>query len=91
MTVFRPGGQARTMDFKANDIGYVPIMAGHYIENTGNTNLVFLEMFRADQFMDFSLDNWIRRLPPEIVTAHLNFTDTEIRTIPAEKREVIAG
>jgi oxalate decarboxylase len=91
MTVFRPGGQARTMDFNANDVGYVPIMAGHYIENTGNTDLIFLEMFRANQFMDFSLDNWVRRLPPEVVTAHLNLNDTEIRKIPAEKQEVIAG
>lgn len=91
MTVFRPGGQVRTMDFNANDVGYVPIMAGHSIENTGDTDLVFLEMFRADQFMDFSLNNWIRRLPPEVVTAHLNLTDAEIQKIPAEKQEVIAG
>jgi oxalate decarboxylase len=91
MTVFRPGGQARTMDFNANDVGYVPIMAGHYIENTGNTDLIFLEMFRANQFMDFSLDNWVRRLPPEVVTAHLNLNDAEIRKIPAEKQEIIAG
>jgi oxalate decarboxylase len=91
MTVFRPGGQARTMDFNANDVGYVPIMAGHYIENTGNTDLIFLEMFRANQFMDFSLDNWVRRLPPEVVTAHLNLNGAEIRKIPAEKQEIIAG
>lgn len=29
MTVFAPVGQARTMDFKANDVGYVPRVAGH--------------------------------------------------------------
>ena len=91
MTVFMPGGLARTMDFNANDVGYVPAMAGHYIENTGKTDLVFLEMFRAKQFMDFSLNNWIRRLPPEAVMAHLNLSEDEIRTIPAEKQEIIAG
>lgn len=47
MTVFMPVGEARTMDFKANDVGYVPAMAGHYIENTGDTDLVVLEMFKA--------------------------------------------
>ena len=91
MTVFMPGGQARTMDFNGNDVGYVPAMAGHYIENTGKTDLVFLEMFRAKQFMDFSLNNWIRRLPSEAVMAHLNLSEAEIRTIPAEKQEIIAG
>ena len=91
MTVFMPGAQARTMDLNANDVGYVPAMAGHYIENTGKTDLVFLEMFRAKQFMDFSLNNWIRSLPPEAVMAHLNLSEAEIRTIPAEKQEIIAG
>ena len=40
MTVFMPVGEARTMDFKANEVGYVPAMAGHYLENTGDTDLV---------------------------------------------------
>ena len=65
--------------------------AGHYIENTGDTDLVFLEMFKADQYMDFSLNNWIRRLPPEMVTSHLNIDETTIRKIPAENQAVIAG
>jgi len=29
------------MDFNANDVGFVPAVAGHYVENTGNTDLVF--------------------------------------------------
>jgi oxalate decarboxylase len=91
MTVFMPPGLARTMDFNANDVGYVPPVAGHYIENTGNTDLVFLEMFKADQYLDFSMNNWIRRLPPEMVTAHLNIDEATILKIPAEKRVVIAG
>jgi oxalate decarboxylase len=91
MTVFMPPEKARTMDFNANDVGYVPPVAGHYIENTGNTDLVFLEMFKTNQYMDISLNNWIRRLPPEMVTAHLNIDEATIRKIPQEKRVVIAG
>jgi oxalate decarboxylase len=48
-------------------------------------------MFKADQYMDFSMNNWIRRLPPEILTAHLNIDEAIIRKIPAEKQVVIAG
>ncbi len=87
MTVFMPTGQARTMDYKANDVGYVPRVAGHYIENTGDTDLVVLEMFAAHQFEDVSLDNWLRHLPPEMVTAHLQLDDTQIKSIPAAKME----
>lgn len=89
MTVFTPVGNARTMDYNANDVGYVPAVAGHYIENTGDTDLVFLEMFAADKFMDVSLNNWLRRLPMGMVTQHLNLDSTSIKKIPAEKQEVL--
>jgi oxalate decarboxylase len=91
MTVFSPVGNARTMDFNANDVGFVPAVAGHYIENTGDTDLVFLEMFKASEFADISLNNWIRRLPPETVTSHLNLGRGEIERIPPEKLSVIGG
>jgi oxalate decarboxylase len=91
MTVFMPVGKARTMDFKANDVGFVPAVAGHYIENTGDTDVVFLEMFKTSEFQDFSLNNWLRRLPPEMVTSHLNLPKSAIDKIPVEKQEVIAG
>lgn len=89
MTVFMPIGQARTMDFNANDVGFVPAVAGHYIENTGATDLVFLEIMATDKFVDVSLNNWLRRLPTEMVTSHLNLDATSIGKIPAEKLSVL--
>lgn len=91
MTIVMPEGRARTVDFRANDVGYVPAVAGHYIENTGTTDVVFLEMFKASRFEDVSLNNWVRRLPPEMATAHLNLNAATIRKISAEKQEIIAG
>ena len=90
MTVFTSEG-ARTMDFNANDVGIVPITAGHYIENTGNTDVVFLEMFKASEYMNFSLNNWIRRLPREMVTSHLNLDADTISKIPSEALDVLPG
>jgi oxalate decarboxylase len=89
MTVVMNEARARTMDFHANDVGFVPRVAGHYIENTGDTDLIFLEMFKAAQFVDVSLDNWLRRLPPEAVSAHLNLGLDLIARIPADKALVI--
>jgi oxalate decarboxylase len=91
MTVIMNEGKARTMDFNANDVGFVPRVATHYIENTGNTDVVFLEMFKADQFVDVSLNNWIRHLPPEAVMAHMNVDQAQLKMIPSEKELVIAG
>ncbi len=88
MTVFTTEG-VRTMDFNENDVGFVPRVAGHYIENKGNTDLVFLEMFASSEYMDFSLNNWIRHLPPEMVTSHLNLDAQTISKIPADTSAVI--
>jgi len=59
MTVFASGGRARTFDYQAGDVGYVPFAMGHYIENTGDTPLRFLEMFKSDRFADVSLNQWM--------------------------------
>jgi oxalate decarboxylase len=89
MTVFMPVGSARTMDFNANDVGFVPANAGHYFENTGDTDLVSLEMFKASELLDFSLNQWLRRLPPEMVSSHLKLDKNALQSIPAEKLEIL--
>jgi oxalate decarboxylase len=89
MTVFFPVDNARTVDFNANDVGYVPSNAGHYIENTGDTDLVFLETFASGEFVDVSLNQWLRRVPSEMLQAHLNITREQAQMIPADKLGVI--
>ena len=89
MTVFYPVDNARTMDFNANDVGYVPSNAPHYIENTGDTDVVFLEMFASDQFMDVSLNQWLARVPSEMLKAHLNIDQATAARIPREKLAVV--
>lgn len=91
MTIVMPEGRARTVDFRANDVGFVPAVAGHYVENTGNTDVVFLEMFKSSHFVDFSLNNWIGRMPPEMALAHLKISEAALKRIPTEKQPIIAG
>jgi oxalate decarboxylase len=90
MTVFASGGKARTFDYRAGDVGYVPFAMGHYIENTGADTLRLLEMFRSDRFADVSLNQWMALSPPELVRAHLNLGDTTMAALSPEK-PVIAG
>ena len=89
MTVFFPVDNARTVDFHPNDVGFVPSNAGHYIENTGDTDVVFLEMFASDIFEDVSLNQWLRRLPAQMVLAHLGFDQASLAKIPDEKLEIV--
>ncbi len=82
MTVFFNHADSRTIDFNAGDVGYVPQTLGHYIENTGDTDLVFLEMFHASHYQDISLNDWLAHLPPELVIAHLGISRETLAAIP---------
>jgi oxalate decarboxylase len=62
---------------------------GHYIENTGDEPLVFLEMFRSDHYADVSLAQWMGVLPAELVKAHLNLDDETIAALPQTKPTIV--
>ncbi len=83
MTVFDAQSNARTMDFNANDVGYVPKMAGHYVENTGEEDLLFLEMFPVPDFQEVLLNQWLRAMPAQVTMAHTNLSADELAKIPA--------
>jgi oxalate decarboxylase len=89
MTVFGAGARARTMDFHTGDVGYVQVTLPHYIENTGNSDLQFLEMFRSTHYADFSLNNWITHLPPELVLAHLRIDKATLDAIPRQENVIV--
>jgi oxalate decarboxylase len=56
----------------------------HQIENTGDSDLVFLEMFKADCFQDFSFSEWVAHTPPESVMPHLHIDKATLDAIPRE-------
>jgi oxalate decarboxylase len=84
MTVVATGNKARTMDFQEGDVGYVQKTLLHYIENTGDTDLIFLEMFKADRYQEFSFSEWLAHTPPELVMAHLRIDKATYDAIPKD-------
>jgi oxalate decarboxylase len=91
MGVFAASGQARTFDYRAGDVGYVPFAMGHYIENTGNTTLRFLETFKSSYYADVSLDQWLALTPPELVQAHLELGEQFTQGLRSQKVPVVAA
>jgi oxalate decarboxylase len=90
MTVFASSEKARTFDYQAGDVGYVPFAMGHYIENTGDDVLTFLEVFRSDRFADMSLNQWMALTPQALVKAHLNLDDRTLASLQPQKPIVVA-
>ncbi|KAF8712316.1 Oxalate Decarboxylase, partial [Rhizoctonia solani] len=79
ITVFAAQGNARTFNYQAGDIGYVPPSFGHYVENIGNTTLKFLEIFNSDKYEDISLNQWLALTPPDMVKRTLGPLTVERR------------
>ncbi|HTF66263.1 MAG TPA: cupin domain-containing protein [Edaphobacter sp.] len=88
MTVFAAGGHARTMDFHEGDVGYIERSMPHYIENLGDTDLVFLEVFPTPEYQDVSLGEWLAHTPSRLVDQHIGTGEDFLRKI-ARKETVI--
>jgi len=61
----------------------------HYIENTGDTDLIFLEMFKSSYYQDISFSEWLTDTPPELVMAHLNVDKATLDAIPTDKSVIL--
>jgi oxalate decarboxylase len=66
-----------------------PKTLGQYIENTGNTDLIFLEMFKASRFEDLSLSEWVAHTPPKLVIEHLGITAEVLSKLPQTKLAIV--
>lgn len=88
MAVFASEAKARTFDYQAGNIGYVPFAMGHYIENTGSSTLRFLELFKSDHDADLSLNQWMALNPPELVQDHLHLNQKVMQTLRKENNPI---
>jgi oxalate decarboxylase len=82
MTVFDTGPKAATADFRPGDIGYVKKSLGHYVENTGDTDLVMLGLFKGERYAEVSLSDWLTHSPPEMVKQTLNISGETLAKFP---------
>lgn len=89
MTVFKPGPKARTFNYQAGDVGYVPVGDFHYIQNIGDEKVVFLEVFRSNHYADISLSQWIAMTPKEVVKSVLNLSDKFLDNVKKESIPVV--
>ena len=89
VTVFNTGPQAITANFHPGDIGYVKKAFGHYVENIGDTDLVYTEVFRADRFEEVSLSDWLAHSPIDMVAETLNIDSSLIAQFPKNRPDLV--
>jgi oxalate decarboxylase len=89
MTVFASQDSSRTFDFRAGDVGYVPKSMSHYVQNTGDVPLKFLELFRSPRFEDVSLNQWLALTPAQLVKSHLGLDQNTIDRLNKTKKPIV--
>lgn len=91
ITIFSQPESSATFDFQAGDVGYIPVPQAHYLENTGNETIIFLEMLQAPRFTDISVGQWLALTPSQVVKDTLNLSDEVISKLPKTKPILLPG
>lgn len=89
MTVFDAVNNARTFDYVAGDVGYVPKTLAHYIENTGTEPVRVINVFHQGVYKDVSLNNWLALTPPDLVKGHLDIGQDFIDSLRKEYKTIV--
>jgi oxalate decarboxylase family bicupin protein len=91
ITAFVGPSSSRTFDFQAGDVGYVPDVAGHYVENIGDEPLVYMEVLQSPRYTDISAAQWLGLTPSQVVRETLNLPQSFVDTLPKTKRYIVPG
>ena len=89
MTVFDAGPRAQTMDFRAGDVGLAKRNQGHYVQNTGTTDLQFLGVFKVSAYQEISLSALVTHTPVALVAQHLNIDPTVLARFPVSAPGIV--
>jgi oxalate decarboxylase len=90
MTLFGSHGRARTEQFKAGDVAYVPQGFGHYVENTGTGPCRVLVAFDSGSYQEISLSTWLASNPARLVGDNFKIPDSLVAKLP-DYRVFLAG
>lgn len=91
ITVFSPPSSSRTFDYNAGDVGNIPLTQSHYIENTGDDDLIVLGVLQVPQLSDISVAQWMGLTPKQVIKDTLHLPHALIDHLPKIKPYIVPG
>lgn len=82
MSVFLAEGTSITEQYNAGDVGYVPMGAGHYIKNTGDSVCKILIGFNSGTYESIDISEWLAGNPRDVVETNFGLKEGEINKFP---------
>lgn len=86
VTVFGSSGRARTEQFAAGDVGYVPQGYGHYIENVGPEELELVLAFNNGNYESISITAWMAANPALLLATNFGVQESAFAGFPKSER-----
>lgn len=96
MTVVDGSGDASQFDCDLEDVAFVPIGLGHYVENVGDSEARLMLIHNHAEFTTVNLSEWVAGGPLSVFASTLNmplkaFDDAPTKKVFIEKKVVKAG
>lgn len=88
-TVFLGPQSARTFDFLPGDTAVFPDNSGHYVKNTGEEDLIWIELYKSDRAVSISLRQWMALTPAHVVAESLNLPESFVESLPTEAQLIV--
>lgn len=82
MAVFGSHGRARTDEFVAGDVGYVPQGYGHYIENTGSDDMEVVLVLNNATYESVSITAWMAANPDLLLATNFGVPEATFAKFP---------
>jgi oxalate decarboxylase len=82
MGVFASAGDARTFDYQAGDVGFVPFAMGHYIENTGSDTLEIVLALNNATYQSISITAWMAANPDLLLSTNFGVPESVFAKFP---------
>jgi oxalate decarboxylase len=82
MTIFGAHGRAKTEEFQAGQVGFVPQGFGHYVEQLGDEPTKFILLFNSPVFEEISISKWLAGNPASLLADNFQLSKEQVDRLP---------
>jgi oxalate decarboxylase len=82
MTIFGAHGRAKTDEFQAGQVGFVPQGFGHYVEQVGDEPTKFILLFNSPVFEEISISKWLAGNPASLLADNFQLSKEQVGRLP---------
>ncbi len=89
VTIFGAHGRAKTEEFGAGQVGFIPQGFGHYVEQVGSEPTTFFALFNSPIFEEVSISKWLAGNPASLISDNFLITKDEVARLPRKTLGII--